>query len=181
MRLLIVEDEPRIAELLRAALGRAGFVADTVTTCADARAVLPLNPYAAAGSSQNTVEVIDLKAGKRIFRIHGQSLPQGVFYSAEFKKLFVANGRDGTVKIFSGDTFDRLDSLSVGTNPDHVGYDPATKYLYVGVRLPNSTTGALSIIETRTNKQLGVIRAETHPGAIRPGWVLPPRSNPRKR
>jgi DNA-binding response OmpR family regulator len=45
VRLLVVEDEPRIAELLRTALGRAGFVADMVATCADARATLALNPY----------------------------------------------------------------------------------------------------------------------------------------
>ena len=48
MRLLVVEDEPRIAEVLRTALGRAGFVADTVATCADARATLAVNPYDAA-------------------------------------------------------------------------------------------------------------------------------------
>jgi len=48
VRLLVVEDEPRIAELLRSALGRAGFVADAVGTCADARATLALNPYDAA-------------------------------------------------------------------------------------------------------------------------------------
>jgi len=48
MRLLVIEDEPRLAELLRTALGRAGFVADAVTTCADARATLALNPYDAA-------------------------------------------------------------------------------------------------------------------------------------
>jgi DNA-binding response OmpR family regulator len=48
MRLLVVEDEPRIAELLRIALDRAGFVADMVATVADARATLPLNPYDAA-------------------------------------------------------------------------------------------------------------------------------------
>ena len=48
MRLLVVEDESRIAELLRRALGRAGFVTDTVATCADARATLALNPYDAA-------------------------------------------------------------------------------------------------------------------------------------
>src|SRR5215468_1884537 len=57
---------------------------------------------AALGDNQNTVEVIDLKAGKRIFSIRGQSMPQGVFYSADFKKLFVANGKDGTVKSFRG-------------------------------------------------------------------------------
>ena len=74
---------------------------------------------AALGASQNTVEVIDLNAGKRIFSIHGQRMPQGVFYSTEFKKLFVANGRDGTVKIFRADSFELLDNLSIGANADH--------------------------------------------------------------
>jgi DNA-binding response OmpR family regulator len=48
VRLLVVEDEPRLAELLRAALARAGFVSDTVGTCSDARETLSLNPYDAA-------------------------------------------------------------------------------------------------------------------------------------
>src|SRR5215468_2594745 len=122
---------------------------------------------AALGNNQNTVEVIDLKAGKRIFSIRGQSMPQGVFYSADFKKLFVANGKDGTVKSFREDSFELLDSLSIGTNADHVGYDQATKYLYVGIGIPNSRAGALSIIETRTNKQIGVIQTDTRPGGIK--------------
>ena len=87
---------------------------------------------AALGEGQNTVEVIDLKMGKRVFSIPGQSKPQGVFYSPDFKKLFVANGDDGTCKIFAGDTFKLIDNLPIGTDADHVGYDPATKYLYVG-------------------------------------------------
>jgi DNA-binding response OmpR family regulator len=45
MRLLVVEDEPRIAEVLQAALSRAGFAVDAVDTMADARAVIPLVPY----------------------------------------------------------------------------------------------------------------------------------------
>jgi YVTN family beta-propeller protein len=123
---------------------------------------------AALGNSQNTVEVIDLKAGKRIFSIRGQSMPQGVFYSADFKKLFVANGKDGTVKSFRGDNFERLDSLSIGVNPDHVGYDQATKHLlYVGVGIPNSRAGALSVIDTRTNKQIAVIHTDARPGGIK--------------
>jgi DNA-binding beta-propeller fold protein YncE len=51
---------------------------------------------AALGENQNTVEVIDLKEGKRTFSIPGLKTPQGVFYSAEFNKLFVATGGDGT-------------------------------------------------------------------------------------
>lgn len=45
MRLLVVEDEARITEVLRIALGRAGFAIDAVTTVADARAAFPLVPY----------------------------------------------------------------------------------------------------------------------------------------
>jgi DNA-binding response OmpR family regulator len=45
MRLLIVEDEARIAEILRSALSRSGFAVDAVGLCGDARAALEVNPY----------------------------------------------------------------------------------------------------------------------------------------
>jgi DNA-binding beta-propeller fold protein YncE len=122
---------------------------------------------AALGDRQNTVEVIDLKLGKRISSIRGQSMPQGVFYSADFKKLFVANGRDGTVKIFSGDNFRLLDNLPIGAGADHVGYDQVTKDLYVGTSIPNPRAGALAIIDTQTNKQIGSIPTESRPGGIK--------------
>jgi DNA-binding beta-propeller fold protein YncE len=122
---------------------------------------------AALGDNQNTVEVIDLNAGKRVFSVRGQSMPQGVFYSTDFKRLFVANGKDGSAKIFRGDNFELIDSLSLGTNPNHVGYDPASKYLYVGIGIPNSRAGALAIIDTRTNKHIGDIKTDTHPGGIK--------------
>jgi DNA-binding response OmpR family regulator len=48
MRLLIVEDEARIAELVRAALLRAGLTADAVALCADAKAALAVAAYDAA-------------------------------------------------------------------------------------------------------------------------------------
>jgi DNA-binding response OmpR family regulator len=45
MRLLLIEDEARIVELVTAALGRAGFVVDAVNTCADGQATLAVVPY----------------------------------------------------------------------------------------------------------------------------------------
>jgi DNA-binding response OmpR family regulator len=45
MRILIIEDEARIVEVLRAALGQAGFAVDTVASIADARMALPLVAY----------------------------------------------------------------------------------------------------------------------------------------
>jgi len=48
MRLLVIEDEPRIAEVLGAPLQRAGFVVDFVRLCAEASAALEAHPYDAA-------------------------------------------------------------------------------------------------------------------------------------
>ena len=48
MRLLVVEDEARIAEIVRGALVRHGFAVDIMTGCADAAAAFEANPYDAA-------------------------------------------------------------------------------------------------------------------------------------
>src|SRR6516164_9086714 len=48
MRLLVVEDEPRISEIIKAALERAEFAVDTVRLRADAREALANTPYDAA-------------------------------------------------------------------------------------------------------------------------------------
>lgn len=48
MRLLIVEDEARIAELVRSGLSRAGFTVDTAATAGDATAALEVGSYDAA-------------------------------------------------------------------------------------------------------------------------------------
>src|SRR5713226_5839223 len=48
MRLLVIEDEERLVEVLKSALGRAGFVVDAVETAADAREALALIAYDAA-------------------------------------------------------------------------------------------------------------------------------------
>lgn len=45
MRILVVEDEGRIAEILRAALSRSGFTVDAVRLYADAQAAIATNPY----------------------------------------------------------------------------------------------------------------------------------------
>src|SRR5438874_3784693 len=45
MRLLLVEDERRITELVRSALNRAGFTVDPFGTAADAVAALGVNRY----------------------------------------------------------------------------------------------------------------------------------------
>jgi hypothetical protein len=119
----------------------------------------------AAALENNTLEVIDLKAGKRVFSIPGQSKPQGVFYSPDFNRLFVDNGDDRTCKVYAGDTFKLIASLPLGEDADHVGYDPATKYLYAGYG--GTKSGALGIIDTSTVKHIGDIKVAGRPGGIK--------------
>jgi len=45
VRVLVIEDEPRIAEVLSAGLQQAGFVVDVVRLCADAREAFALTAY----------------------------------------------------------------------------------------------------------------------------------------
>jgi DNA-binding beta-propeller fold protein YncE len=118
----------------------------------------------ANGDNQNTVEVIDLQAGKRIASIPGQSKPQGTFYSTEFNTLFVTNGTDGTCKIFRGDTFKLIESLALGPDANQVGFDPDSKYLYAGFGDRNS--GGLAIIDTSKNQHTGDIKTDARPGGI---------------
>src|SRR5437764_439956 len=120
---------------------------------------------AALGENQNTVEVIDLQAGKRIYSIHGQSRPQGVFYSPDFRKLVVGNGGEGTYKVFRGDNYQLISSIPLGINPNHAGYDPAAKYLYVGYR--DEQSGRLAIVDTATNQHSGDILTLALPGGIK--------------
>src|SRR5437867_6308642 len=58
-----------------------------------------------AALGNNTVEVIDLKAGVRSRTIVGLEEPQGVLFTPSDDRLYVANGKDGSLRIFDGTSF----------------------------------------------------------------------------
>ncbi|HEY6119174.1 MAG TPA: hypothetical protein VIV66_04395, partial [Pyrinomonadaceae bacterium] len=79
----------------------------------------------------NTVEVVDTFAGRDIHSITGAEAPQGVVYVGDLNKLFVANGADGKLRVYDGDSFKLLDTIEIGEDADNVRYDPAEKRVYV--------------------------------------------------
>jgi len=85
-----------------------------------------------AALGNNTVEVIDLKAGKRTHTISGVGEPQGVLYVAKNGHLYVASSKDGTVKIFDGSSFQLLKTIEYGDDADNLRYDSARERVYVG-------------------------------------------------
>jgi DNA-binding beta-propeller fold protein YncE len=108
----------------------------------------------------NTVEVVDAFAGRRIHTITGLSQPQGTLYLPEGDKLFVANAADGKVKVFNGTTFALIDTIDFGEDPDNLRYDAAAKRVYVGYG-----DGAIGAIDATTNKRLPNVdfKLEEHP------------------
>jgi hypothetical protein len=85
-----------------------------------------------AALGNNTVEVIDLKSGKRIHRISDLGEPQGVLYVPANGRLYVASSKDGTVKIFDGTSFQLLKTVEYGDDADNLRYDSARERVYVG-------------------------------------------------
>jgi YVTN family beta-propeller protein len=95
----------------------------------------------------NTVEVLDTKAGKRIKTITGLQEPQGVLYVSAVDRLYVANGKDGSVRIFDGTSYAPLKTLDFGDDADNLRYDSDRKRIYVGY-----AGGALGEIDEQGNK-----------------------------
>jgi DNA-binding beta-propeller fold protein YncE len=106
----------------------------------------------------NTVEVLDLRAGKRIHTIRGLREPQGVSYVPEFNKIFIANGGDGSLRVYDGNSFALVTTLDFTDDADNVRYDRAGKRIYVGYG-----DGALGIVDAATGKRLGDIKLDAHP------------------
>src|SRR5580765_1562487 len=65
-----------------------------------------------AALGNNTVEVIDLTAGKRIQSIPGMSKPQGVLFVAHRNELLVANGDEGALTVLSAIDFTLKDKIT---------------------------------------------------------------------
>jgi DNA-binding beta-propeller fold protein YncE len=111
-----------------------------------------------AALGNNTVEVLDLRAGKRIRSITGLHEPQGIGFIPEFNKIFVANAKSGACDIFNGASLKVVKSVKFSDDADNVRYDAAAHRVYVGYG-----SGALGIIDAATGDHLGDIKLDGHP------------------
>jgi YVTN family beta-propeller protein len=62
----------------------------------------------------NSLSIVDLKGQKVLHRITGLNEPQGVAYVSGVDLIFVSNGGDGSVRIFSGDDFSPRSRIDLG-------------------------------------------------------------------
>ena len=104
-----------------------------------------------SGLGNNSVEVIDLFQGTRAHEITGVPNPQGVVFSPEANKLFVASEK-GKVYVYDGDSFKLQTTLEFDGGADNLRYDAATKRVYVGCG-DDEKNSAIAAIDAMTSKR----------------------------
>jgi hypothetical protein len=115
-----------------------------------------------AALGNNTVEVVDTFSGRDIHSITGAAAPQGVVYVGELDRLFVANGTDGKLRVYDGDSFKLLNTLDIGEDADNVRYDPAEKRVYVAYG--GDQEGGIAVVDATSMKRLDdVATLDAHP------------------
>src|SRR6267378_5956103 len=119
-----------------------------------------------AALAKNTIEVVDLRAGRVTHTLPGYAKPQGVLFVPRFNKLFVASGADGSVKTLDGTTLAVIHTASVSLGADAIGYDPRSKEMYVGSGGgdANKEQGDLTVFNVATGAQVAALTTDAHAG-----------------
>jgi YVTN family beta-propeller protein len=99
----------------------------------------------------NTVEVVNVSTQTVVHAIAGVLAPQGLAYSLETNKLFVASD-EGKLYIFDGISFELITSIDFGDDVDNLRYDTAESRIYVG--FGDGKNGAIGMVDAKTNQRL---------------------------
>ena len=108
------------------------------------------------------VLVFDTDTGKLIHEIQGVLRPHAVLYRADVDRLYVADGGDGSVKVFDAETYQQTARIPLLKDADSIGFDISRHYLYVdnGGGDIGQTYSMLSVIDTTADSKLSDIRIE---------------------
>jgi len=111
-----------------------------------------------AALGNDTLEVVDVKSGRRERSVDGFGEPQGVLYLPEFNRVYVANGSANRVDILDGTSLARIKGVERLNDADNVRYDAGARKVYVGYG-----NGALRALDPATGDSSGDIRLSGHP------------------
>jgi DNA-binding beta-propeller fold protein YncE len=111
--------------------------------------------------NSKTVEVFNLRTGKRIHTITGFGEPHDIVYLPESNKLIVTDGGDdfGWVELVSGENYQIIDKIKLPNAVDEAVFDPVNQYFYVesGSDEPGGKTHFINIIDAKNFKLVGNI------------------------
>ncbi len=99
-----------------------------------------------ANKANNTLDVVDLKAGALLRQVPNQTGIQGIAYAADLDRVYVGLGTNGLCNVLDGETYKAVKTIKFADDADNVRYNPATQTAYVA----------------HAEKSLGVISAKTN-------------------
>jgi hypothetical protein len=106
----------------------------------------------------NTVGIVDLDRTKMLQVLGGQKEPQGVGYLPRTDTLYVANGGDGSVRLFQGPNYTANGRIDLGNDADNVRVDQSSQHVVVGYG-----DGALAVIDGVNRNKIAEVRLPAHP------------------
>jgi hypothetical protein len=113
-----------------------------------------------ANLSNNSLDIVDLKAGKLIKQIPDQKKLQGIAYVPELDRIFVGNGISGECNVFDGKDYTLLKSIKL-PDADNVRYHPNTGLVYV-----EHAEQTLSAFDAKTYERKATIKLPGRPQAF---------------
>jgi len=106
----------------------------------------------------DSVAVVDLEARKVLHVIADAKGPQGLGYVPSTDTLYVANGGDGSLRMFQGEEYRALEPIHLGEDADNVRVDAEGLQVLVAYG-----DGALAIIDAASQRKIGDIALTSHP------------------
>jgi DNA-binding beta-propeller fold protein YncE len=113
-----------------------------------------------ANLSNDSLDIVDLKAGKLLKQIPGQGKIQGVAYAPDLDRIFVGNGEDGVCNAFDGKDYSLLKSFKL-PDADNVRYDPKSGRVYV-----THAEHSLAVLDAKALKVLATVKLPGPPEAF---------------
>lgn len=107
-----------------------------------------------AAFGNNSVEVIDVAAGKVLHRIDGLHEPQGVQYL--HGQIVIASGGDGSCRFYDGTSFKLLKTVDCKDDADNVRLSGS--HVYVGYG-----NGGIAVIDPEKGAKVDAITLDGHP------------------
>jgi YVTN family beta-propeller protein len=109
----------------------------------------------------NVIDTTNAKVLKTLSLPAG-SRPMRVRVSPDETKLYVSNGRAGTVSVIDTHTYNVLNTIKVGPRPWGIGISPDGKFLFAA----NGYSNDVSVVDLDTNKEVARVKTGLSPWGI---------------
>jgi YVTN family beta-propeller protein len=90
------------------------------------------------------------------------SRPMRIRVSPDGKKVYLSNGRAGTVSVIDGHTYELLDTIKVGARPWGIAISPDGKLLYAA----NGPSNDISVVDLATDKEVARVKGGSSPWGL---------------